>query len=124
MIHCSNGGYNFGGYGDTALAVAINPMDVVFAPYSDHSKMRVLAITPLCTLKNDCDFELTPDIEEIIDQMMADHLKRLEDIDNSFFKLGKEHTLLKEVPDINISFFSVIKQTVDPSLAKERYTKL
>lgn len=25
-IHCSNGGYNFGGYGDTALAVAVNPI--------------------------------------------------------------------------------------------------
>lgn len=87
--------------------------------------MRVLAITPLCTLENDCEFEITPEIEEIIDEMMANHLKRLENIDNSFFKLGKEHTLLKEVPDIDISnFFSVVKQTVDPSLAKKRYTKL
>lgn len=87
--------------------------------------MRVLAITPLCTLENDCEFEITPEIEEIIDEMMANHLKRLESIDNSFFKLGKEHTLLKEVPDITITnFFNVIKQTVNPTIVKERYTKL
>lgn len=124
-IHLSHGRYDFYSYGDTKLAVAFNMADVVFAPYSDHSKMRVKAITPVAILENDCEFEITPEIEEIVDQMMIDHLKLLDNVGENQLVDINDHTLVQEVPDVNIaSLFKVIKETVNPSIVKERYTKL
>lgn len=76
-LHVSNGGYDFSGFGDTPLAVLINPMDVVHCPYSDHSKMRVMAFTPLMALDNDCEFSLTSDVQKVITEMYSNYLDQL-----------------------------------------------
>ncbi len=126
-LHISNGGYDFRGYGDTALAVVINPMNVVHCPYADHKKMRVSALMPIAVLEEDCDFELTPEIEDMIDEMFHEHVNKLSDLiaEGNFAEDGVTHTLLKEVPEINFdNLLGVIKETVTLDVVKTRYTKV
>lgn len=52
-IHVHSGKYNSSSYGDVKVAVLINPADVVNAPYQDHSKLRVSAITPIYEFAED-----------------------------------------------------------------------
>lgn len=121
-LHFSSGGYNFSGYGDTALAVAINPMDILRAPYSDHTKARTLALTPLCVLNNDCEFELTPEIGEMIDEMFANHVSNLQEmLEKGDFKEFSKHKLVKE-----LHFTSILNTIVSENkeLVKNRYVKL
>ena len=121
-LHCSSGGYNFNGYGDTALAVVLNPADVIHSPYSDHTKMRVLALTPLCVLNNDCAFELTPEIGEMIDEMFANHVNNLQEmLEKGDFKEFSKHKLVKD-----LHFTSILNTIVSENkeLVKQRYVKL
>ena len=122
MIHISSGGYSFNGYGDSALAVAFNPMDTVHCPYSDHQKMRVLAITPIAVLDKDCDFKLTPEIEKMIEEMFATHIENLADmLTNGNFKEFSKHKLVND-----LHFTSILNTIVSENkeLVKQRYTKL
>lgn len=121
-LHCSSGGYSFNGYGDTALAVVVNPADVVHSPYSDHTKMRVLALTPLCVLNNDCEFELTPEIGNMIDEMFVNHVNNLEGmLKTGDFKEFSKHSLVNE-----LHFKSILDTVVteNKELVKNRYVKL
>ncbi len=121
-LHFSSGGYNFNGYGDTALAVAINPMDILRAPYSDHTKARTLALTPLCVLNNDCEFELTPEIGAIIDEMFANQVNNLQEmLEKGDFKEFSKHKLVKD-----LHFTSILNTIVSENkeLVKNRYVKL
>lgn len=121
-LHCSSGGYNFNSYGNTALAVVVNPADVIYSPYSDHTKMRVLALTPLCVLNNDCEFELTPEIGAMIDEMFANHVNNLQEmLEKGDFKEFSKHKLVKD-----IHFTSILNTIVNENkeLVKNRYVKL
>ena len=82
-IHISNGGYNFKGYGDTPLAVLFNPMDVVYCPYSDHSKMRVMAITPIAVLEDDCQFTFTDKYQKYVSELVSDSVNYLNTLLNN-----------------------------------------
>ena len=122
MIHISSGGYSFNGYGDSALAVAFNPMDTVHCPYSDHQKMRVLAITPIAVLDKDCDFKLTPEIEKMIEEMFVNHVNNLQEmLDKGDFKEFSKHKLVKD-----LHFTSILNTIVSENkeLVKNRYVKL
>jgi len=121
-IHISSGGYAFGGYGDSALAVVFNPLDVVHCPYSDHQKMRVLAITPIAVLEKDCEFELTPEIGAMIDEMFVNHVNNLQEmLDKGDFKEFSKHKLVKD-----LHFTSILNTIVSENkeLVKDRYVKL
>lgn len=89
--------------------------------------MRVLAITPIAVLKKDCEFELTPEIEEMIDEMFVNHVKRLQTLlqENKFATDGKEHTFLKEIPNVDCnSIIKVVNSIVNKDIVKDRYIKL
>lgn len=121
-IHISSGGYAFGGYGDSALAVVFNPLDVVHCPYSDHQKMRVLAITPIAVLEKDCEFELTPEIGAMIDEMFVNHVNNLQEmLEKGDFKEFSKHKLVKD-----LHFTSILNTIVSENkeLVKDRYVKL
>lgn len=121
-LHFSSGGYNFNGYGDTALAVVVNPMDILRAPYSDHTKARTLALTPVAVLNKDCEFELTPEIGEMIDEMFANHVNNLQQmLEKGDFKEFSKHKLVKD-----LHFTSILNTIVSENkeLVKQRYVKL
>lgn len=121
-IHISHGGYRFNGYGDSALAVVFNPLDTVHCPYSDHQKMRVLAITPIAVLEKDCEFELTPEIGAMIDEMFVNHVNNLQEmLEKGDFKEFSKHKLVKD-----LHFTSILNTIVSENkeLVKNRYVKL
>ena len=121
-FHFSSGGYDFSGYGNTALVVAINPADIIHAPYSDHTKARTLALTPIAVLERDCEFELTPEIGEMIDEMFVKHVDNLESmLVNGNFKEFSKHSLVNE-----LHFTSILSTVVSENkqLVKDRYVKL
>lgn len=120
-IHISHGNYSFSGYGDTSLAVAFLPSDVVHCPYQDHTKMRVMAITPICVLDKDCEFEITPEINEMVDEMYSNYIDRVGTLlSTSDFEEFKQHTIVKDLS----SFTSILKTLVSPNVVKTRYTNL
>lgn len=122
-LHLSSGGYDFSGYGDAPLAVVFNPCDVAFAPYSDHQKIRVLALTPLCELKEDCAFELTPEHEEIIADLMTTHLERLEEqLSNCNFEEYEEHSVFQNKLQL-VQMLTTIT-SADKEVLGNRYLKL
>lgn len=129
MIHVSNGRYNFKGYGDTSLAVLVCPADIIHCPYSDHSKMRVLAVTPIAILESDCKFEFTPETEQIISETFNNHVTRLNNLikEGDFVPASKQHTLIREIPKVNLSeLFSTIKSiiTETKNIVQERLIKI
>ena len=120
-LHVHSGRYYDYGYGDVRLAVVFNPMHVVSAPYNDSSKLRVQALTPLCEIKEINDFELTPEIEDMIEQLYQDHQQNLQSLiadEGNFAVGGIKHTLLQEVPDINLKeMFSNISKVLVPDVS-------
>lgn len=120
-LHVHSGRYHDYSYGDVRLAVVFNPMHVVSAPYSDSSKLRVQALTPLCEIKEINDFELTPEIEDMIEQLYQDHQQTLQSLiadEGNFAVGGTKHTLLREVPDINLKeMFSNISKVMVPDVS-------
>lgn len=120
-LHVHSGRYYDYGYGDVRLAVVFNPMDVVSAPYNDNSKLRVQALTPLCEIEEIDEFQLTPEIENMIEQLYQDHQKTLQSLiadENNFAVGGIKHTLLKEVPDIDFKqMFSNISKVMVPDVS-------
>lgn len=121
-IHISSGGYAFTGFGDSALAVVFSPADVVHCPYRDHQKMRVLAITPIAVLERDCEFELTPEIEEMIDEMFVNHVNNLQQmLETGNFQEFSKHKLVKD-----LHFTSILNTIVSENkeVVKNRYVKL
>lgn len=120
-LHVHSGCYHDYAYGDVRLAVVFNPMDTVRSPYRDSSKLRVQALKPLCEIKEINDFELTPEIEDMIEQLYQDHQQNLQSLiaDESNFAVGGvKHTLLKEVPDINLKqMFSNISKVMVPDVS-------
>ncbi len=121
-LHCSNGGYDFVGYGDVSIAVVINPMDVVFCPYQDQSKMRVMAMTPIAILENDCEFELTDQVQEYISSIYEKHVNRLNDLlDSSEFTELNRNLFLQESQIIQ-SLNVIVSD--NKSIVKDRLKKL
>lgn len=129
-LHFSNGRYNINSFGNQRIAVVMNPMDLAAAPYRDNSKARCAALTPLCLINSNEEienFQITDEIQEIVSQLYQDSLVKL----NKFIKEGKfekdiaDHTIFQEVPEVNLTnWFTVLKTQVDPSVVKDRYTKL
>ncbi len=80
-LHLSGYDYSASGFGNTPIACVFNPMDVLGCPDS-HSTMRVQAQTFICVLDRDKDreFELTPEIEEMIHEIYQSHIVRLENL--------------------------------------------
>lgn len=120
-IHVHSGRYCDQAYGDVRLAVVFNPMHVVNAPYNDNSKLRVQALTPLCEIQDIDEFQLTPEIENMIEQLYQDHQQTLQSLitnEDNFAVSGIKHTLLREVPDINFKeMFSNISKVMVPNVS-------
>jgi hypothetical protein len=49
-LHVASKAYNYSGFGDTAIVVAVNPMDVLAVPVGEDGKLRTCAFTPVAVL--------------------------------------------------------------------------
>jgi hypothetical protein len=63
-LHVASKAYNYAGFGDTAVMVAVNPMDVLAVPNGEDGKLRTCAFTPVAVLELDEENQI---LEEDID---------------------------------------------------------
>lgn len=49
-LHVASKAYDYSGFGDTAIVVAVNPMDVLAVPVGEDGKLRTCAFTPVAVL--------------------------------------------------------------------------
>ena len=118
-LHTADKSYGFNGFGDTPVAVILNPMDVASC---NGAKIRSQALTFLTVLNKDCEFELTSEIEEMIDEMFANHTNNLQQmLETGNFQEFSKHKLVKE-----LHFTSILNTIVSENkeVVKQRYTKL
>ena len=52
-LHVASKAYDYSGFGDTAILVAVNPMDVLAVPHGEDGKLRTCAFTPVAVLEED-----------------------------------------------------------------------
>jgi len=52
-LHVASKAYDYSGFGDTAILVAVNPMDVLAVPRGEDGKLRTCAFTPVAVLEVD-----------------------------------------------------------------------
>ena len=52
-LHVASKAYDYSGFGDTAIIVAVNPMDVLAVPRGEDGKLRTCAFTPVAVLEVD-----------------------------------------------------------------------
>ena len=50
-LHVASKAYDYSGFGDTAILVAVNPMDVLAVPHGEDGKLRTCAFTPVAVLE-------------------------------------------------------------------------
>jgi len=50
-LHIASKAYDYSGFGDTAILVAVNPMDVLAVPHGQDGKLRTCAFTPVAVLE-------------------------------------------------------------------------
>lgn len=113
--------YDFSGYGDVVLAVAVNPMHIANCPESYSSKMRVAAFTPIACLGENPDlssFVLTPEMEDFVHETFKKNLDELETrIANTEYSEGLKHTFTTEEFKFNMGVTTEGKLT-DKKLIK------
>ena len=124
LLHGHLGNYDDESFGDTRIYFVVNPIDVAACPYQDYSKFRMAALTPVGIMKEGLsinDFVLTPEIEDHIDELVEKHLEKLEqEINTVEFKT---HTVIQEVPNVNLSDFTKTIREITSTIAKDRYIK-
>lgn len=120
-LHVAGRHYNFSGYGDTVLAVAVNPMHIANCPESYSSKMRVAAFTPIAYLGDDEDlanFVLTPEMEAFVHETFKKNIDELESvIANTEYSEEFKHTFTVEEFKFNMGVTTEGKLT-DKKLIK------
>lgn len=120
-LHGAGKRFSVDGFGDTPIVFAFDPSKLLACP-DNYDTFRTQSQVFLSVLDNDREFEVTPKIQKAIDEIVGRFDLELDNID---LKELKDHTLLQEVPDVDIrNLFTAIKETVNPSIVKERYTKL
>jgi len=121
MLHSASKNYDFSGYGDTILVVAINPAKIAHCPDNYSSKMRTSAITPIACLKDDKDlvnFELTPEMETFVHETFKKNIDELETIiTNTKYSEDRKHILTVEEFKLNMGVTTQGKLT-DKKLIK------
>ena len=125
LLHGHLGNYSDSSYGNTRIYFVVNPMDIAACPYQDYSKFRMSALTPIGIMKpgeSMEDFHLTPEMDEYIGELVQNHIARLEEDINS--EEYKEHTIMKEVPNIDFTGYMKTIKEIATNVAKVRYTKL
>lgn len=124
-LHLHMGKYQDNYYGDTRILCAVNPMDVAACPLRDNSKFRVQALTPIVVLPNNLDyskFELTSEIEEMVEEMFANHVSDLSYmLETKNFDEFKKHELIEKL-DLPFIFTTIVNE--NKNLVKKRYVKL
>ena len=73
-LHVASKAYNYSGFGDTAIIVAVNPMDVLAVPIGEDGKLRTCAFTPVAVLNDDEENQILESGD--YSELLFDHYKQ------------------------------------------------
>lgn len=98
-LHVASKAYNYSGFGDTAILVAVNPMDVLAVPRGENGKLRTCAFTPVAVLEQNEENNILADddieVEDLLFAHYDEQVNRLKEMvaNNSAYELNINHIL-------------------------------
>ena len=98
-LHVASKAYDYSGFGDTAILVAVNPMDVLAVPRGEDGKLRTCAFTPVAVLEQDEENNILADddmeVEDLLFAHYEEQVAKLEEMisNNSAYELNVNHIL-------------------------------
>lgn len=98
-LHVASKAYNYSGFGDTAIIVAVNPMDVLAVPHGEDGKLRTCAFTPVAVLEEDEENKILDeedmDFTDILFEHYNSQVENLRDLvqNNTAYELSVNHIL-------------------------------
>lgn len=108
-IHAGGKGFGFNGFGDTPIAIVVNPVDVLNS-VENQSKIRFCAMTPVAVLNSDCEWINDPLVHQRIDGCYDAQVERLETLlEEATFEDFKKHEVLSNEWNLAVGFETVLK---------------
>ena len=98
-LHVASKAYDYSSFGDTAILVAVNPMDVLAVPRGEDGKLRTCAFTPVAVLEQDEENNILADDDMEVEDLLFAHydeqVNRLKEMvaNNSAYELNINHIL-------------------------------
>lgn len=107
--HAGSQDFSFSGFGDTPIAIVVNPMDVLNS-VENHYKMRFTRFTPVAILNKDAEWINDPEVHNRIDSCYDTAVDRLETLLNQAnFEDFKKHEVLANEWNLAVGFETVLK---------------
>lgn len=108
-IHAGGKGFGFEGFGDTPIAIVVNPSDVLNS-VENQTKIRFCAMTPVAVLNKDCEWIDDPKVHQRIDDCYDAQVERLESLlESATFEDFKKHEILANEWNLAVGFETVLK---------------
>jgi hypothetical protein len=97
-LHVASKAYNYSGFGDTAIMVAVNPMDVLAVPRGEDGKLRTCAFTPVAVLELDEENQILQEDIDVSDLLFAHYDEQVDNLrdmveNNTVYELHVNHIL-------------------------------
>lgn len=106
-IHAGGKGFVFNGFGDTPIAIVVNPVDVLNS-VEYQTKIRFCAMTPVAVLNEDAEWINDPEAHKRVDACYDVALERLDALlTEAAFEDFKKHEILNKDSLLNIGFEDV-----------------
>lgn len=108
-LHMSHKDYSFSGFGDTPIAVVVNPCDILAVP-DNGQKIRSCAFTPVAILNKDAEWAEDKEVHNRIDSCYDAAIDRLETLlGEANFEDFKKHEVLANEWNLAVGFETVLK---------------
>lgn len=107
--HAGSKDYGFNSFGDTPIAIVVNPMYVLNS-VKGHIKMRFTRFTPVAVLNEDCEWIDDPQVHNRIDACYDQGIQKLETLlSEAQFEDFKKHETLTNKWNLQVNFETVLK---------------
>lgn len=108
-LHMSHKNFAFNGFGDTPIAVIVNPCDILAVP-DNGDKIRSCAFTPVAVLNKDAEWADDSDVHTRINTCYDAAVERLEQLlSEAEFEDFKKHEVLSNEWNLAVGFETVLK---------------
>ena len=97
-LHVASKEYNYTGFGDTAIMVAVNPMDVLAVPRGEDGKLRTCAFTPVAVLELNEENQILEEDIDVSDLLFTHYDEQVDNLrdmveSNTAYELHVNHIL-------------------------------
>lgn len=108
-IHAGGKGFGFDGFGETPIAIVVNPVDVLNS-VENQSKIRFCAMTPVAVLNKDAEWINDSQVHQRINDCYDAQVERLENLlEEATFEDFKKHEVLSNEWNLAVGFETVLK---------------